>query len=66
MRPGGIAAVGETINILTDDDARYQFHDGGTFMQLRKAYLAAAGDKLNSKRLTYLAVSVQNDVFAKV
>merc|ERR1719281_258591 len=79
MRADEIAAVGETINILTDDDARDQFNDAGTFMQLRAqskresvarertaAYLAAAGDKLSSKRLAYLAVRVKNDVFAKV
>merc|ERR1719298_189907 len=35
MRADEIAAVGETINILTDDDARDQFNDAGTFMQLR-------------------------------
>merc|ERR1719310_1818429 len=79
MRSDEIAAVGETINILTDDDARDQFNDAGTFMQLRAqpkresvarertaTYMAAAGDKLNSKRLAYLAVRVKNDVFAKV
>merc|ERR1719421_1390273 len=79
MRADEIAAVGETINILTDDDARDQFNDAGTFMQLRAqskresvarertaAYIAAAGDKLKSKRLAYLAVRVKNDVFAKV
>jgi len=79
IRSDEIAAVGETINILTDDDARDQFNDAGTFMQLRAqskresvarertaAYLAVAGDKLNSKRLAYLAVRVKNDVFAKV
>merc|ERR1719428_2603627 len=79
MRSDEIAAVGETINILTDDDARDQFNDAGTFMQLRAqskresvarertaAYIAAAGDKLKSKRLAYLAVRVKIDVFAKV
>merc|ERR1719420_2210154 len=79
MRADEIAAVGETINILTDDDARDQFNDAGTFMQLRAqskresvarertaAHIAAAGAKLNSKRLSYLAVRVKNDVFAKV
>merc|ERR1719262_1025806 len=79
MRADEIAAVGETINILTDDDARDQFNDAGTFMQLRAqskresvarertaAYIAAAGHKLDSKRLAYLAVRVKNDVFAKV
>merc|ERR1719443_2583034 len=79
MRSDEIAAVGETINILTDDDARDQFNDAGTFMQLRAqskresvarertaAYIAAAGDKLQSKRLAALAVKVRNDVFAKV
>merc|ERR1719375_2650698 len=35
MRSDEIAAVGETINILTDDEARDQFNAAGTFMQLR-------------------------------
>merc|ERR1719443_2533416 len=38
MRADEIAAVGETINILTDDDARDQFNDAGTFMQLRDQF----------------------------
>merc|ERR1719515_137984 len=79
MRSEEIAAVGETINILTDDDARDQFNDAGTFMQLRAkskresrgrelaaAHLASAGNKLHSRRLAYLSVRVRNDVFSKV
>merc|ERR1719327_1763922 len=79
MRSDEIAAVGETINILTDDDARDQFNAAGTFMQLRAqakresrgrelaaAHLASAGDRLHSRRLAYLSVRVRNDVFSKV
>merc|ERR1719443_921065 len=79
MRSDEIAAVGETINILTDDDARDQFNDAGTFMQLRRqsrresrqreqtaTFLASAGDRLQSRRLAALSVKVRNDVFAKV
>merc|ERR1719217_1860922 len=79
MRADEIAAVGETINILTDDDARDQFNAAGTFMQLRAQsrrqarargvtaeHLAAAGDRLGSRRLSYLSVRVKSDVFARV
>merc|ERR1719453_2698031 len=79
MRSDEIATVGETINILTEDDSRDQFNAAGTFMQLRAQstrqrhvisitaqHLAAAGDKLKSSRLSYLAVLVKNDVFAKI
>merc|ERR1719326_1636112 len=63
MRADEIAAVGETINILTDDDARDQMNDAGTFMQLRSqsrresrqreltaTFLVSASDKLHSNR----------------
>jgi len=79
MRSDEIAAVGETINILTSDEARDQFNAAGTFMQLRSqskresrqreavaAHLASEGNRLHSRRISYLAVRVRNDVFAKV
>merc|ERR1719515_196067 len=79
MRSDEIAAVGETINILTSDEARDQFNAAGTFMQLRAqskresrgrelaaAHLASAGNRLHSRRLAYLSVRVRNDVFSKV
>merc|ERR1719443_1662983 len=79
MRAEEIAAVGETIGILTDDAARDQMAAAGQFMQLRAqsklesqqrertvAYLASAGKKLNSPRLSFLAERVRIDVFAKV
>merc|ERR1719379_526930 len=79
MRAEGIAAVGETIGILTDDAARDQMSAAGQFMQLRAqskleshqrertvAYLASAGKRLNSPRLSFLAERVRLDVFAKV
>merc|ERR1719311_1936013 len=60
MRAEEIAAVGETIGILTDDAARDQMAAAGQFMQLRAqskleshqrertvAYLASAGKRLN-------------------
>merc|ERR1719515_243077 len=79
MRSDEITTVGETIDILTHDDARDQFNAAGTFMQLRAQsrrqarargvtaeHLAAAGDRLKSSRLSYLAVRVKNDVFGKI
>merc|ERR1719443_966627 len=79
MRSEEIAAVGETINILTDDDARDQFNAAGTFMRLRAeskrrsrgrelaaAHLASEGNRLHSRRISYMAVRVRNDVFSKV
>jgi predicted nucleic acid-binding Zn-ribbon protein len=79
MRGEEIAAVGETIAILTDDDARDTMNAAGTFVQLREQskletlarqktadHLAAAGKALHSPRLSYLAVRMRNDAFAKV
>merc|ERR1719311_727384 len=79
MRSVEIATVDEAIDILTHDDSRDQFNAAGTFMQLRAQsrrqarargvtaeHLAAAGDRLKSSRLSYLAVRVKNDVFAKI
>merc|ERR1719428_1979763 len=79
MRSDEITTVGETIDILTHDDARDQFNAAGTFMQLRTQsrrqarargvtaeHLAAAGNRLKSSRLSYLAVRVKNDVFANI
>lgn len=79
MRSEEIAAVGETINILTSDEARDQFNAAGTFMQLRAeskrrsrgrelaaAHLASEGNRLHSRRISYMAVRVRNDVFSKV
>merc|ERR1719171_1268996 len=79
MRAEEIAAVGDTIAILTDDDARDTMSAAGTFVQLRAlsktqtvarektaASLAQAGAALGSPRLSYLAVRVRNDAFAKV
>merc|ERR1719311_1499622 len=79
MRSEEIATVDEAIDILTHDDSRDQFNAAGTFMQLRAQsrrqarargvtaeHLAAAGDRLKSSRLSYLAVRVKNDVFAKI
>merc|ERR1719460_725533 len=79
MRSEEIASVGETIGILTDDDARDQFSAAGQFLQLRAqskletaqrertvAYLREAGKKLNSPRVSFLAERLRLDVFAKV
>merc|ERR1719324_913835 len=79
MRSEEIATVDEAIDILTHDDSRDQFNAAGTFMQLRAQlrrqarargvtaeHLAAAGDRLKSSRLSYLAVRVKNDVFGKI
>merc|ERR1719311_285833 len=79
MRSEEIASVGETIGILTDDDARDQFSAAGQFVQLRAqskretaarertvAYLVDAGKKLGSPRISFLAQRLSLDVFAKV
>jgi hypothetical protein len=79
MRSEEIAAVGETIGILTDDAARDQFSSAGQFVQLRAqskletaarertvAFLVEAGKKLNSPRVSFLAQRLRLDVFAKV
>merc|ERR1719327_1100605 len=79
MRSEEIAAVGETIGILTDDAARDQFSAAGQFVQLRAqskletaarertvAFLVEAGKKLNSPRVSFLAQRLRLDVFAKV
>merc|ERR1719502_2158866 len=79
MRSEEITAVSETIGILTSDDAKDQFTASMGFVQARAqskretrqreataSFLAAAGQRLNSPRISYLAVRVRNDVFAKV
>merc|ERR1719198_246720 len=79
MRGEEIAAVGETISILTDDAARDQFSAAGQFLQLRAqskletaarertvSYLRDAGKRLNSPRVSFLAERLRLDVFAKV
>merc|ERR1719379_2834734 len=79
MRSEEIASVGETIGILTDDDARDQFSAAGQFVQLRAqskletaarertvAYLVEVGKRLNSPRISFLAQRLSLDVFAKV
>merc|ERR1719159_473200 len=72
MRQDEIAAVSDTIAMLTDDDARDLFSDSLGFIQLRaqaqrdsklraKAvqFLADAGKKLNSPRVAYLATRMR-------
>merc|ERR1719321_1456757 len=72
-------AVGETIAILTDDDARDQMSKAGTFIQrfaqsrretqrreATVAFLASSGKALHSPRLSYLSMRLKGDVFAKV
>merc|ERR1719498_997131 len=79
MRSEEITAVSETIGILTDDDAKDTFSSSLGLMQARAlskqqtrqrettaAFLADAGHRLHSRRLSYLAVRVRNDAFAKV
>jgi len=79
MRLEEIKAVGETISILTDDDARDTMSAAGTFIQRRAqaklesgakakavAALLESGKALNSPRLSYLAIRMRNDAFAKV
>merc|ERR1719197_303336 len=79
VRSEEIAAVGETIGILTDDDARDTMSAAGTFMQLRAQskrevlqreraadFLAKRGKELHSPRISYLSTRLRNDVFSKV
>merc|ERR1719311_195179 len=79
VRSEEIAAVGETIGILTDDDARDTMSAAGTFMQLRAQskrevlqresaadFLAKRGKELHSPRISYLSTRLRNDAFAKV
>jgi len=79
VRAEEIKAVGETISILTEDDARDTMSNAGTFMQrfaqskretkrreATVAFLANAGKNLHSPRLSYLATRMQSDVFGKM
>merc|ERR1719171_596711 len=79
VRSEEIAAVSETIGILTDDDARDTFSASLGLIQARSrskretqqrertaAYLANEGERLRSPRISYLSVRVRNDAFAKV
>lgn len=74
-----ITAVGETIGILTSDEAQQSFSKSSSLLQLRAQskrettrreatarYLAEAGKRLKSPRLSFLAVRVQGDAFAKI
>jgi len=79
VRAEEIKAVGETISILTDDDARDVMSSAGTFMQTlaqskqqarsreaTAAFLMSAGKTLRSTRLSYLSMRMRSDVFTKV
>merc|ERR1719235_1051911 len=79
MRQEEIAAVSETISFLTDDDARDLMSKSLGFVQLRvqsqresalhervAQFLAEAGRKLNSPRLSYLATKARFDPFGKL
>merc|ERR1719174_233161 len=79
VRAEEIKAVGETISILSEDDARDTMSNAGTFMQrfaqskretkrreATVAFLANAGKNLHSPRLSYLATRMQSDVFGKM
>jgi len=79
VRAEEIKAVGETIAILTDDDARDTMSNAGTFIQrfaqsrretkrreATVAFLASSAKSLHSRRLSYLSMRMKGDVFAKV
>merc|ERR1719235_1843104 len=79
MRQDEIAAVSDTISFLTDDDARDLMSKSLGFVQLRAQsqreaalhervaqFLAEAGRKLNSPRLSYLATRARFDPFGKL
>jgi len=79
MRGEEIAAVSDTIAFLTDDDARDLFSKSLGLLQVhaqsqRSAaqrsqavqFLAEAGKKLNSRRISYLATRMRFDPFGKL
>lgn len=78
VRNEEITAVGETIGILTDDEAQQSFSRSNSFIQLSSRVrregargrsarmLLHAGRKLSSPRLSLLATSVRRDSFAEV
>merc|ERR1719262_707077 len=79
MRGEEIAAVSETIAFLTEDDAKDLFSKSLGFLQMhaevqRSAaqraeavqFLADAGKKLNSPRISYLATRMRFDPFGKL
>merc|ERR1719197_1596965 len=79
MRQEEISAVSETIAMLTDDDAKDQFSKTLGFMQLRAEsqrtgsahksavkFLAEAGKRLQSRRISHLAARMQFDPFGKL
>merc|ERR1719313_1766549 len=79
MRGEEIAAVSDTIAFLTNDDARDLFSKSLGFLQLhalsqRNAaqraeavkFLAEAGNKLSSPRISYLATRMRFDPFGKL
>jgi hypothetical protein len=79
MRQEEIAAVADTIAMLTSDDAADQFSKTLGLLQVRAEshksastrkqalkFLKEAGTRLNSRRITYLAERMQFDPFAKL
>merc|ERR1719428_1351672 len=79
MRDEEITAVSETIAILTEDEAHDQLTTGTTLIQLRARvgrqavlraeavkFLRDAGDKLNSRKIAYLATRMKFDPFGKL
>merc|ERR1719473_2056007 len=79
MRGEEITAVSETISILDSEDAHDQFTKSLGFVQLRAQskrevavhqrvvkFLADAGKRLNSPRVSYLATKMRFDPFGKM
>jgi hypothetical protein len=79
MRQEEISAVSETIAMLTDDDAKDQFSKTLGLVQLRSEtrrtagahklavkFLAEAGKRLQSRRISHLAARMQFDPFGKL
>merc|ERR1719478_1525450 len=79
VRADEIAAVSDTIAMLTGDDARDLFSDSLGFVQLRAQsqrnavqraqavqFLAEAGKRLKSPRVAYLATRMRFDPFGKL
>jgi len=75
VRQEEVTAVGEALEILTDDDARDLMSKTNTFFQVSSesvarataaSFLKAAAKRLQNPQLSLLASAMKNDVFAKV
>jgi len=77
VRTQEMSAVSEALKILTDDDAKETLNRSTGFLQIKQtlasstrsgvlALLRAAGQRLGNPRLSMLALTLKDDVFAKI